>query len=259
MEFAYASPLDRAQISLLDLNGKVLRPGVTRVYIPDGSGSPPDIPNNIGVRYIATLPETPTPAWDLFELIRDSACSPYHTANPTYSYVAGNQTVVESNNCMPIPIDDLLEAKRQEILQQDEIVRYSTAATGLNASWWIVINRSARSELDTIAGALAARTREVQTGARDTANWYPGGSNQPRIAIYKPATGTIRREPPTELQYLQLAEEVGLHSNQTGNATHAATDQAETLHAANDWAGLAALDPADPQWGYPPYEPLPLP
>lgn len=253
MQLIYASPSNTAITSRVDERGQQFETGTSRIF----EWLAPSGPNYVGGLV------TPSPARDVYEYRLDTAPAPaYHKLESTSTLFNGvvqdaAAWVDEIRNYVPLTLDELYEVKCNELKDQDNRVRYQTVDTALSASWYLVVTVGMRLELANIAAVLAARTQGIVDS--ELVNWYPGGANQPRLAIYNAANGRARREQVDEPTYKQLIDELGAHDQATGNATFDCGSAMDAAYAdgAGDWATLEAIDPTDGTWGYPPYVELP--
>ena len=222
--------------------GVVLPDGVTISRIPSNPAPESLINRNL---YLAIEADPTPPQFQQFDSTDLSLVPP----------VIGDSTarVQEVHNFVQEPIETVYQKQLQNVRWQDRDARYNSIDTALAANWWIVSSEEARSELNSIGTGLLTRLRQVQTGVITSANWYPSGANGPRIAIYNASTGAVRREQPSEAQYLTVMAEVALHDQACGAATHAALQALDAAYAngAGNWTDVANFDPANPTWGYP--------
>ena len=202
-------------------------------------------------RQVSRINDTGIPEWDLYLAIMDNTPTPaYHTLDRidlTFEGVVNNPAarVRETRVYAQISIDDLYDAKIEELLSHDTLVRYNAVDTALAANWWIVATERARSELYGIGINWNLRQHKSQG--------WPGGANAPRIAIYNANNQNIRREQPTQAQFEQMFQELSLHDQDTSAATKNCGDTMEAQYNARNWTALAIIDPTDGSWGYPPF------
>lgn len=236
------NPANTAEIWDKDANERPFRLGGSGPWLLHNGRAPSSIRGAI-------------PEWDIYESIEDNRNpDPYHVLDRVDLAFEGTVNspaarVRETRVFVQISLDDLYERKQQELVAQDDLVLYNTADTSLHAQWWIVIVQKARNNQNLINGNWLTRKSNGQG--------WPGGVNAPRISVYKANTGDVRREQVTDAATWETVyEEVAVHGQVAGVATHDCGEAMEAAYNAADWAALAAITPSDGTWGYPPYREL---
>lgn len=214
-----------------------------RGYVLPSGASPSQIRHDppIGV-YIATEDNTATPRYNS----RDADTLTFvDNADPKLARVQ------EQRNFSKYDIDTLYAEKQREVRSTDSKYRYTVFDTTLSANWWVISTLNARSELNSIAAGLAARTQGIVDGR--LTNWYPDGPNAPYVAIFNETNENVRRFQLNETQYISVTEDLATHDQAVGAATEASSDALDAAY--NDGNGnpdnVANHDPEDPRWGYP--------
>lgn len=218
---------------------------ITRLRTPFSGGLPDG-------RVVSGL-VNPVPEWDVYGEDDQRTLPPdaYRDSREVWTFVGVVKdpaaVVRVTSDHQQIPIADLYERKRQEIANQDRVVRYNAVDTSLSVNWWLIVTEDARSELVTVATGSNSRAIAGQP--------WPTGSNAPWLGIYNAATEDARRHKITDqADWDTLETEWYQHDQATGNATHASRTALDAAYdaGAGDWQAVANHDPAAPAWGYPP-------
>ena len=257
-QYGYVNPLNVAEIAIEDLDGVVLdlfgRASIS-VRLPIEGSATESRSFQLG--------EEAVPEWDVYVRTLDEAPLPgprsYYTPVDVLSFrnaaddgpgVVKDPTsqVVLTRTWAEIPIADLYQIKENDIFAYDQVVRYNAVDTSINPNWWIIVTRDARFELNGIQGNWLQRQID--------GDGWPGGINRPWVGIYNANTEVSRRsQVDTDVQWNTLYLEITQHDQATGNATDAsgtALDAAYGDESQANFAAVAAHDPEDPTWGYPP-------
>lgn len=283
MDFAYASPLDRTQILLRDLNDVLLRTGAVDVAIPDGSGLPPDQQTGVGVRVIERLPSGPIPTWDLFELVASTTeCTPrnYYTELRSYLYDPVLTVVNETIVCEQIPIDDLLAAKNGELDAYANTVYFSAFEHVAGPfSFWASSSQLALHRRAAYNGYLATRIADGLTAAVQAGIDDGGGTNSEvaafwaalrpivdapvvadrywtrdiKVFLYDQATLQRVVDTATQNQWTGLDESEGTFGWQVANAAGRVQDDIDAAYASGVWQDLADIDVQAASYNWPPH------
>ena len=235
----YVNPADTSDLAqLVDQSGRSNTP-LGRTTLPTGET-------------VEKL-DGPIPESDIYEGRPDTAQAPdYNTYTGKAAAFNGAVNdvaayVQETDQYQQIPIADLYEIKRGEVAAQDDDVRYNAVDTSLASSWWVVITEKAQQELLWVA--TGSNSREIRSQS------WPTGPNTPVVAVYNANNQRVRREPiPNQGAWDTIELEIAQHLQQTSNATKASGDALDAAYdnGNGDWGAVAAHDPADPAWGYPP-------
>ena len=260
MKYAYVNPANTADISVTDLDDRVLQDGIFAKL--------PAAPSGFRVW-------RPEPLWDMYEMVEDGTPAPgpaqYYTVASSYVYagiVNESGTVTETKTYTQIPIDDLKTAKESELANYTDLVygsAFSHEAGGTD--FWVrndflsLTARNIYGSYLTMRGLDAlfdAVDLAIATGGgtnAEVATWWtelsgrqitePWWSRDVKVFLYYQSTLQLVRDTATAHQWRDLMESAGTFAWQIRNATDRVQDDIELYHGADDWASLAAIDVTD--------------
>lgn len=247
----WVNPTNIADIDLNARDGRRLQEGMARFEVRfgtpldwnwvEGLGAAPAPDRNLYLWQQVDVPPAEVTYYD-----RTTSLAFRNAANTGPGTVGDpNSVVVETANYAQKPIDELYDLKRKEIGSQDSTVRFNALDTSLNANWWLILTETARFSLTSLG--MAANRREIKGQP------WPGGANQPFVAIYNANTTDARRFQIDEPTWETLLTEWAQRDQATDAATDASRSALDVAYndGLGDWQAVADHDPASPAWNYP--------
>lgn len=252
-DYATVNPADTLEISLFDINDRILRDGQL-VQIPDWTGTTPHVE--------LTIRGKPEPTLGLYNYTPSAVvCDPpqYYSEDSTLAFRNAADTapgtvndptsqVVEAKQCIEIPVDDLLAEKNNELDAYARFVLVSNCETNLAPNWVILLDTIQTTWIHRVNDFLQDRMRDRVYDADPKSYW----TQDVPLRFINKTTGAGLRTNVSETQWGQVMKDIGLHSFAATDAQALCQADIDAAHTADDWAALAAIDVESAAYGWPP-------